>query len=168
MTILPEGNPIWSRVPSIEQYGGHLEKRDYLDIGVVNSKTDVSARQLTRMTADLAAVARVAPLLRMRITVQVGSISVDWCSLAWGADATYSGATAIGPSPAYPTVSLEDNDLVIQMPTSATDDYGVERVVVPREAIVTSGAEWDGEDISSGRIVLNTWVAFTPVMLEVY
>jgi hypothetical protein len=165
--ILPDGNPIWSRAPSIQQYGGHPEKHDYLNMGVVNAKTDIAAAQFLRMTADQASVSRVCSLLKMRITPTATTITVDWCAPAWAQPGSYSGNPASGPTNQYPTVSHSGANLVIQLPATAADDYGVIRGVLAAICCVFEGASWNGT-IVDGAITLTGWVTGKMIALEVY
>ena len=124
----PAGLPAQTRTASIESYGGHLEKRDYQAMGVVNPRTDVGADGFMRMTADLAAVARVAPFCVLTVqcndttpaapTVlriqQMGIISM----------AGYEGDSP--PNAALPTLArVGDGQFTIAWPATTTDDYGI-------------------------------------------
>lgn len=61
MTITPSGLPAWTRTASHSQYGGNVNKRNYLSEGVVDAQTDVGADEFCRIAADLEAVIRTAP-----------------------------------------------------------------------------------------------------------
>lgn len=61
MAVTPTGNPAWVRSNDHTAYGGHVNKANYQSVGTVNPRTDLSAENLARMAADLAAVARTAP-----------------------------------------------------------------------------------------------------------
>lgn len=166
--IVPDGYPLWARVPTIAQYGGSATKRDYGGIGAVNAETDVKASQLARMTADQVAVARVTPLLVMRFTPTNTMITVNYCAPTWAAAVeNYSGNPATGPSAAYPVVSHSSSDLTVQMPSSVSDEYGIAQAVAPKIAMVTTGASMSG-DISSNTITLTSWSENVPILLEVW
>ncbi len=62
MTITPEGLPAWTRTAGISQYGGHVDKQNYLSRGVIDPLTDIGAEGYSRLTADLAAAAITAPM----------------------------------------------------------------------------------------------------------
>jgi hypothetical protein len=54
-------------------YGGHVNKRNFNDEPIVNPRTDFGAEHLTRMAADLAAVARMADFAVLDFTMASGS-----------------------------------------------------------------------------------------------
>ncbi len=62
MPITPTGAPAWVRTTSFSDYGGHLDKHDYMGVGSVNSETDVAAAEFSRMVSDVAACARTASM----------------------------------------------------------------------------------------------------------
>ena len=68
MPITPTGNPAWTRSAGIESYGGNVNKRNHLSQGVVDPETDISAENLSRIAADLTAVARVSAFSAIRFT----------------------------------------------------------------------------------------------------
>jgi hypothetical protein len=68
MAITPDGVPAWVKSGDHTSYGGHINKINYQSQGAVNPRTDVTAEQLCRMAADLAAVMRTAPFAIMTYT----------------------------------------------------------------------------------------------------
>lgn len=62
MTTIPDGSPVWARQTEFGHYGGSVDKKNFLDRGPIDQLTDVGASQFARMTADLVAAARTAPL----------------------------------------------------------------------------------------------------------
>jgi hypothetical protein len=61
MSTTPTGSPAWVRANGPETYGGRADKRNYASQGAVNGQTDVDVSEFLRLTADLAALQRVAP-----------------------------------------------------------------------------------------------------------
>ncbi len=124
----PTGSPPWLRTTSYVDYGGDANKTDYLGIGIINPKTDVSAAQLQRMANDLAACARAVPACTIAYTCNdtaVGHPTVTLCrGMAWN----YAGAGYTGDRPptGYPTVTrAADGDNTITFDSTYTDSYGV-------------------------------------------
>jgi hypothetical protein len=62
MTVVPTGLPAWTRTADLESYGGHLLKRNHMGGGVIDATTDVGAEDFSRLTSDLAAAVRTAPM----------------------------------------------------------------------------------------------------------
>lgn len=168
MTILPSGNPIWLRAPGITQYGGDANKKDYGGIGVVNAQTDIGAAQFSRLTADLAAVARVTPLMRLLVVPNTAAphTTVSWCAPAWAPPATYTDGS-VPPSSVYPTVTATvATSFLVTIPSLVADDYGVSGAVFPRIVLVSDGA-WDGT-IASNQFTITSTVASKPVSITVW
>lgn len=140
MTVTPSGLPPWSYTAAIEYYGGHLDKRDYMGQGAVNARTDVSARQIARLSADLSAVVRVAPLCVMSFTCNDSSPAaptVNWIRMMSGVLLDgYEGDAAPG---GYPSGERIGNGSVrFTFPTNLSDDFGVQQVVDIQGALPTS------------------------------
>lgn len=128
MTITPTGVPAQVRSANIQDYGGHADKRNYQAQGVVNPLTDVDATQFTRITADLAACARVAPFCV--ITVQCNDTApaapTVLRALQMGVVAPTGYAGASPPDANLPTLARDgDGAFTITWPATTTDDYGV-------------------------------------------
>jgi hypothetical protein len=168
MTILPSGNPLWLRNPGITQYGGDLNKKNYGGISVINALIDISAAQYSRLTADLAAVARVTPLMRLLVVTNSSTphVAVQWCAPAWAPPVAYSdGATP--PSTVYPTVTgTVATNFLVTIPSPMMDDYGVSSPAVPRIVIVTGGV-WDGTVLNNA-FAITSVVATKPVSITVW
>lgn len=114
MTITPSGNPAWVRSNGHTAYGGNVNKTNYQSVGTVNPRTDVSAENICRMAADLAAVARVSPFSVMTFTC----------------DDTTPGAPVVNSYFAMaggaPTGTRNGNgDVTFAWSDSYLDDYGV-------------------------------------------
>lgn len=66
--VTPTGSPAWTKTADHTFYGGHLQKINYQSQGAVNSRTDLTAENLCRIAADLAAVVRTAPFATVLYT----------------------------------------------------------------------------------------------------
>lgn len=168
MTILPAGNPLWLRSPGITQYGGDVNKKDYGGIGSVNSQTDINAAQFSRLTADLAAVARVAPLVRLLIIPSSSApyAAVQYCAPAWAPPTAYTDGS-VPPSSVYPTVTASAaTSCVVTIPSAIMDDYGVSAAVHPRIVSVQGGV-WGGT-FSGNAFTITGTVAAKPVSITVW
>lgn len=114
MSIVPSGNPAWSRSNGHTAYGGNVNKVNYQSVGTVNPRTDVSAENICRMAADLAAVARTCPFSAMRFTcddVTPAAPTIDSYYAMAGSQPT---ATRNGPG-----------DVSFEWANSYMDDYSV-------------------------------------------
>lgn len=125
--IVPTGSPAWTRAVSFEDFGGHAEKANYLSRGSIDALTDVSAAQFARLTADAAALTRVAPFAVLTVLCQ-DSVpdfpTFETVHLMIGVQlASYEGDDApVG----YPTaVRNGTGDITITFASSYTDSYGV-------------------------------------------
>lgn len=122
----PAGLPAWTRTASIEAYGGHAEKQNFLSQGAVDPRTDVTAEQINRLAADLVACARVAPVCVIRYLNRDTSElapSVTYCRLASGVTGAYAGDT---PPTGFPTLArVSDGNVTITFPADLSDDFGV-------------------------------------------
>ena len=114
MSITPTGYPVWVRANGHTAYGGHINKTNYQSVGTVNPRTDLSAENLCRIAADLAAVARTAPF----------SVCTFQCSDAVPAAPTLSTYYAMAGN--QPTATRNGNgDVSFLWQDSYADDYGV-------------------------------------------
>lgn len=114
MSITPTGNPAWVRSNGHTVYGGNVNKTNYQSVGTVNPRTDVSAENVCRMAADLAAVARVSPFSVMTYT----------CDDTTPAAPTVNSYYAMAGS--TPTGTRNGNgDVTFAWSGAYLDDYGV-------------------------------------------
>lgn len=130
--IVPTGSPAWSRTTTLSDYGGDSTKTDYLGVGSLNSKTDVSTANFLRMCADLLAVVRTAPLCEITYTSRDSTSQDPLVTMVSGMWGTYVGAGYNGGTPptGFPTVTLSTTGLhLINLASSYTDDYGVAQAV---------------------------------------
>ena len=156
MSINPAGAPAWSRAADHTDYGGHVNKRNYQSQGAVNAQTDVTAEQITRIAADLAAAVRTAPFAVLSFTTSsTAAPTVHPCRLMTGALATaYAGDV---PPTGYPSVEATGADEVtITFAASYSDDYSVSASFAPRcvQAFSHDGVYQPTAEISGQTIVV--------------
>ncbi len=140
MTTTPAGVAPWVRSVGIADYGGNAEKTDYLGIGVVNPKTDVSAAQFLRLTNDLAAAVRTAELCTIMFTCRDSGTPDDPLvtyvgGMVWlySSSGGYDGGA---PPSGYPGVTrVSDGRVRVVFASSYTDSYGVSGSVVIHGAV---------------------------------
>jgi hypothetical protein len=131
MSITPTGNPAWVRSNGHTAYGGNVNKVNYQSVGTINPRTDLSAENLCRIAADLAAVARVSPFAVVTFT----------CDDTTPAAPTVSNYYAMAG--AVPIATRNGNgDVTFAWSGTYNDDYGVAGVanIIGATATVQSGA----------------------------
>lgn len=149
MATTPSGNPAWVRSNDHTNYGGHVNKKNYNDVPIVNPKTDVGAEHLTRIAADLAAVAKMADFAVLNITMGSGSDTptVNQCRMMTGIY-TGSGYTGTSPPTGYPSVVGVQNGVAdITFASSYSDAYSVSGTFAPsfaRAGLAVYGASASG------------------------
>jgi len=114
MSITPTGSPAWVRSNGHTAYGGDINKTNFQSIGTINPRTDLSAENICRIAADLAAVARTAPFAVMTYTCN------DTAPAAPTIDNYFAMA---GSSPL--AARLADGSVLFTFDNSYTDDYSV-------------------------------------------
>lgn len=125
----PTGSPPQTRLATIESYGGHPQKRDYQAQGVVNPLTDLSAAAFLRLTADVAACARVAPFCVMTVKCNDTSPAAPTVLRCQQMGAVALGGYAGGSPPNIdlPTLARTGNGaFTVTWPETTSDDYEVE------------------------------------------
>lgn len=146
-TVTPTGLPQWGRAAGHEQYGGNVNKRNHLLQGVVDAETDVSAQQLARLAADVAAMARVSPsaylVIQCSDTVPADP-TVELVGMVTGATTDpYDGGN---PPAGFPTVTrVGDSEALVSFDTSYSDPYGVSvptNIVGGAIVTATTGSAW--------------------------
>jgi hypothetical protein len=136
MAITPTGSPVWVRATDFSHYGGDPNKQNYQSQGAVDPLTDVTAEQLSRLAADVAAIARVSPfcVLTFQADDALGNDpTVEYCNLMTGVRATsYVGGS---PPAGFPSVVfVAGGEHLITFDASYTDPYGVVGSFAPRHA----------------------------------
>jgi hypothetical protein len=128
MAIVPAGSPAWTRAAVHTDYGGHVNKRNFMGIGVVNAMTDLGAEELCRTAADMVALARTAAYGILTFTCNDTSPAAPTIQCAYLMSAaprltSYAGDSA--PS-GFPSAARDGTGAVtFTFASSFTDDYGV-------------------------------------------
>lgn len=160
-------SPLWARTSNATDYGGHPNKRDYGETGCVNALTDVSAAQIKRMAADLAAIARTIPLWRGVVSRSGTAISVTGSRPVWADTAApYNGAAA--PT-GHPAAALTDtNQVTLTFPATATDEYGnAASISILTCFPLNTATTWTGTT-GSNAVVLAAFADSSSVAIEVW
>ncbi len=127
MAIVPSGYPAWTRLADHTQYGGNVNKRNYMLIGAVNAQTDVTAEEWCRAASDLAAVVRTAPMWVIDFTNNDTAGDPPTINRIYGMTGvrltSYEGDNA--PTGFPSAVSNGDGDVTFTFESSYSDDYGV-------------------------------------------
>jgi hypothetical protein len=139
MPIIPEGLPAWTRTASHEQYGGNLNKQNFMNSGCINAQTDVGAENLCRAAADLAAVVRTLPMCVMTMLCNDSSPAaptVEFINMMTGVPSTsYAGDS---PPAGYPSVARNGNgDVTVTFDASYDDEYATAGPFAPTQAVTT-------------------------------
>lgn len=114
MALTPSGSPAWVRTNDHTAYGGDVNKANYQSQGSVNPRTDLTAENICRLAADLAAIARTAPLARLAYT----------CNDAAPAAPTITSSGSMWAQDPTPTRN-GNGDVTFTWAASYTDPYGV-------------------------------------------
>jgi hypothetical protein len=168
MAITPSGTPAWTRAATHEDYGGNVDKQNYLSRGVIDALTDVGAEELCRMAADLEACVRTSPFCVMSVRCNDGTCAAPTFSsvlMQTGVRATsYEGDAAPAGFPS----GARDSDGIITVVFSASyaDPYGVTGAWAPSHVLVTTP---DYDTLVTGSVAGTsaTFRGFDPVTLEV-
>lgn len=168
--IVPTGSPIWARTAEIQDYGGSVDKRDFLDRKGIDALTDVNAAQFARLTADLTAAARTAPFATIKIRLRPSGWTpvVEFVQMATGVRLTsYDGDY---PPNGYPRVVRNNaSDITITFDASYADPYGVTAPLAISHAFADaqrSAQTLSTPQILSGnsiRVRLADWVTRTAI-----
>lgn len=125
--IVPAGLPLWSRTASHEQYGGHIDKENYLSEGSIDETTDVDADELCRLAADVEAIARTVPFATITYRCNDGSPAAPTIlqvTMATGVRLTsYAGDAA--PSGFPSAVRSGTGKVTFTFGATYADPYGV-------------------------------------------
>lgn len=133
----PTGNPAWLRTSAFDTYGGDLNKQNYQSQGVVNPRTDVGAEGFSRLTADVASIARTVEFCSMLVQCDdatPGPPTVVNCRLMTGVTAVSYVGNA--PPTGFPTVARNGNgDVSVTFASSYSDEYGVAGAFIAKDPI---------------------------------
>jgi hypothetical protein len=127
MATTPTGLPVWTRTSDISFYGGDANKANHQSVGVVNPKTDISAEEWCRVTADITAMARTAPFCIITFTMDdnsPGAPAVHSVNMMTGINT--AGYEGDAPPTGFPTLARVSNGrATITFASSYEDEYGV-------------------------------------------
>ena len=127
MAIVPSGVPPWIRTNSLENYGGHTDKQNYLSRGAIDALTDVDASQFSRLASDVAALQRVMPFCTLTLlcsdsvpaapTIEFVHMQTGFTAVSYVGDSAPTG---------FPSAARNGNgDVSITFASSYLDPYGV-------------------------------------------
>jgi hypothetical protein len=156
--VTPAGTPAWTRAADHEDYGGHTNKKNYQSLGVINARTDVGAEAITRIAADMAAVARTGAFFSASILCHDGSPddpTIENALMMTGVrTSSYEGDA---PPTGFPGVTRSGTGhVVITFASSYTDAYGVSASFTPRIVALSCGGTTfaDATYVISGQTVV--------------
>lgn len=126
MAITLDTLPAWTRTAVHTDYGGHVNKTDYLSQGAIDALTDVTAADICRIATDLAALVRTAPFCVITYTCNDSSPAaptVHSVYMMTGISASnYAGDS---PPSGFPTLArVADGRVTITFASTYDDDYG--------------------------------------------
>ncbi len=154
MSITPTGSPLWTRQTSHVDYGGNLNKTNYMGAGVVSALTDVGAEDFVRICSDLASVARTSPMWVITYLCNDTSPAAPTIEIVRGATGvrlvSYAGGS---PPTGFPSAARNGNgDVTFTFAASYNDEYGVAGAWAPVDctASVASTAARSVTWIASG------------------
>lgn len=138
MSIVPSGSPIWTRTAVHTQYGGDVNKRNLLSVGVVDAQTDVGAEEIARLSADLSALANTSPFAVITYLNNDASPAAPTILKVYGQigviTSSYSGNA---PPTGFPSAVRNGNDdVTFTFASSYTDPYGVSGSFAPMGVIL--------------------------------
>ena len=126
--IVPTGLPAWTRTAGIEVYGGYPTKTNYQSQGVVNPRTDVGAEGFSRMTGDMAAVARTAAFLVLTYLnddTTPAAPTIESVLMMTGVRLSSSYPGNVAPTGFPSAVRNGAGDVTFTLDSSYDDEYGV-------------------------------------------
>lgn len=142
MAVTPSGYPVWARATAFTDYGGSAAKRDFMGVGAVNSLTDVSAAQFSRLVSDVAAIARTAAFGELTFVCSDSSPAaptVESALLMTGVR-TSSYVSSSAPT-GFPSGARNGNgDATFTFSANYSDDYSTSAALTIRGAHATAHA----------------------------
>lgn len=140
MTIAPSGSPAWTRTAAHTDYGGHTQKRNYLSRGMIDALTDVGAEELTRIAADMEALARVSPFATLTYLCSdaaPAAPTVETVYMMTGVRVVSYLASA-APTGFPSAARTGTGEVLFTFATSYTDAYGVVGAFAPAHAMASA------------------------------
>jgi len=115
------------RTIAIGHYGGHSSKENYLSRGAIDPLTDIAAEEVCRMTADLAAVVRTAPLAVITYLNNDASPAAPTVeSVLMMSGVRLISYPADSPPSGFPSATRAGTgEVIFTFASSYLDDYGV-------------------------------------------
>lgn len=139
MTIVPTGAPLWAYTTTLEDYGGNLEKRNYMDRGAIDAISDIDARQFARLTADVYGIGATSPLCTLSFECRDTPASVPRvtrCQFVTGVELLpYDGdrpPDLFGAGKLPKMTRLGDGAVEVTFAESYRDDYAIEAPYIVR------------------------------------
>ncbi len=133
----PDGSPAWMRVAAHTDYGGNVNKTNYLSRGVIDALTDVGAEAICRMAADLEACSRTCPFVTITFgcnDVGPGAPIVSAVYMMTGIRTTIYAADT--PPTGFPSAARNGNgDVTFTFASTYSDAYGVSGAFTPQHAV---------------------------------
>jgi hypothetical protein len=139
MPITPSGSPAWTRTNTHVDYGGDLNKRNFLSQGVIDPQTDVGADQFSRIVADMEAIARVSPFAVITYQHNDSSPAAPTVLAVYGMIGVRTTSYAGDAAPAgFPSALREGAGIArFTFAASYADAYGVSGAFALRHAIAS-------------------------------
>src|SRR6186713_133372 len=141
----PNGDPAWVRTSTAETMGGHINKRNYQLVGVVNPETDVDASEFLRLAVDVASNSRVAAFSKLVAQCADSGTPTNPTITSIEQMTAVSTAGYLGDSPSHVSFPLAyrigDGAFTATWPVTVDDEYGVSGEVViryPRAYVINS------------------------------
>lgn len=161
--MTPSGSPAWTRTATHANYGGDVNKRNLLSVGVVDAQTDVGAEELARLAADLAAVTSTAPFMVITYLNNDGTPAAPTVEVVYGMTGTtltqYAGDA---PPSGFPSAARNGNgDVTFTFASSYADDYAVSGAFAPKHAVANALG-------TAARIVTTELPSSTTVRVRVF
>lgn len=127
MVVIPTGSPAWLKANDFSSYGGSLTKKNFASRGAINPKTDVGAEAFSRITADLAAIARTAPFAVILVTCDDGTPgppTINYAAMMTGVrSSSYVGNAA--PTGFPSAIRNGNGDITFTFASTYADPYGI-------------------------------------------
>ena len=149
MAIIPSGQPAWTRTASHTNYGGHVNKRNYLSRGKIDALTDVGAEELCRIAADLEAISRTGPFATITYLCNDGGGNPPTIETVYMMTGVRLTSYAGGVAPAgFPSAARNGNgDCTFTFASSYADPYGIAGAFAIKHALASLHGSGAGEGV---------------------
>jgi hypothetical protein len=154
----PTGLPAWTRTADHSTYGGDANKANYNDEPIVNPRTDVGADSFQRITADLAAVTRMADFAVLTFSTDASDSSVSVTAGRTMVGTLSTSYTGSSPPAGFPAVTHVSGSVwSVAIGGSYSDDYSVAASFAPA---------FTGAQCITGAYASRAYVSGTSVYVE--